>query len=126
MSERVERRIAEMLDNPGESPYGNPIPGLQEFGMSPSAPFLAGVTSIVAACSATGQCVGVLRRIAEPAQFVPEVLASFREVGLVPGATVSARYEGDQYRVSATGGDGALDLDRTLAAHLFVAVSADE
>ena len=32
MSERVERKLLELLDNPTESPYGNPIPGLEELG----------------------------------------------------------------------------------------------
>ena len=32
MSEAVERRLLELLDQPTESPYGNPIPGLAELG----------------------------------------------------------------------------------------------
>src|SRR5215204_11581 len=32
MSEAVERRLLEILDHPKESPYGNPIPGLEELG----------------------------------------------------------------------------------------------
>ena len=32
MSEQVERRLLEMLEHPTESPYGNPIPGLDELG----------------------------------------------------------------------------------------------
>ena len=32
MSEQVERRIYEMLGEPTESPYGNPIPGLEAIG----------------------------------------------------------------------------------------------
>ena len=32
MSETVERRLLELLDHPTESPYGNPIPGLDELG----------------------------------------------------------------------------------------------
>ena len=32
MSETVERRLVELLDHPTESPYGNPIPGLDELG----------------------------------------------------------------------------------------------
>lgn len=35
MSEQVERRLLEMLDHLTESPYGNPIPGLDELGDSP-------------------------------------------------------------------------------------------
>ncbi|WP_306300642.1 iron dependent repressor, metal binding and dimerization domain protein, partial [Streptomyces sp. NRRL B-24572] len=32
MSEAVERRVLELLRHPTESPYGNPIPGLEELG----------------------------------------------------------------------------------------------
>ncbi|MGZ4559541.1 MAG: metal-dependent transcriptional regulator, partial [Mycobacteriaceae bacterium] len=32
MSERVERKLLAMLVDPRESPYGNPIPGLEELG----------------------------------------------------------------------------------------------
>src|SRR3712207_9337259 len=32
MSERVERKLLEILDHPTQSPYGNPIPGLEELG----------------------------------------------------------------------------------------------
>src|SRR6059036_3774625 len=32
MSETVERRLVELLGHPTESPYGNPIPGLDELG----------------------------------------------------------------------------------------------
>src|SRR5690606_4950312 len=32
MSEQVERKLLAMLDHPTESPYGNPIPGLDELG----------------------------------------------------------------------------------------------
>ena len=32
MSDRVERKLLGMLGDPRESPYGNPIPGLDELG----------------------------------------------------------------------------------------------
>ena len=35
MSERVERRVVAVLDNPARSPFGNPIPALDELGASP-------------------------------------------------------------------------------------------
>jgi DtxR family Mn-dependent transcriptional regulator len=35
MSEAVERRVVELLRHPTESPYGNPIPGLEELGEQP-------------------------------------------------------------------------------------------
>ena len=33
MSEDVERRLVQVLDNPTTSPFGNPIPGLSELGV---------------------------------------------------------------------------------------------
>src|SRR6218665_3379520 len=38
MSERVERRVIEMIDGPLVSPYGNPVPGLDELGVHRQAP----------------------------------------------------------------------------------------
>src|SRR5438270_587074 len=35
MSEDVERRLVEVLNHPTTSPYGNPIPGLDELGIAP-------------------------------------------------------------------------------------------
>src|SRR5277367_1562313 len=40
MSETVERRLLEILGHPTESPYGNPIPGLDELGDAGSVDFL--------------------------------------------------------------------------------------
>src|SRR5689334_973088 len=37
MSEDVERRLVEVLKNPTTSPYGNPIPGLADLGLDPTA-----------------------------------------------------------------------------------------
>ncbi len=39
MSERVERRLVEMLGHPETSPYGNAIPGLDEFDMTADGAF---------------------------------------------------------------------------------------
>ena len=43
MSEAVERRLIELLDRPTESPYGNPIPGLEELGAEVGEEFMDGV-----------------------------------------------------------------------------------
>ena len=47
MSEQVERRIVAMLDHPTESPYGNPIPGLDELGQAVAPPFTRGVVNLL-------------------------------------------------------------------------------
>ena len=43
ISEDVERRLVDLLNSPTESPYGNPIPGLEELGAGGRpAPFREG------------------------------------------------------------------------------------
>ncbi len=74
MSEQVERKILDLLGHPTESPYGNPIPGLDELGDSPAVAFMAGVVSIVEASLVTTEDAparGVIRRLGEPVQFDP-------------------------------------------------------
>lgn len=88
MSEQVERRLLDMLGHPTESPYGNPIPGLEELGDRPAGAFTAGVISLPRAVEAGGgEITATVRRLGEPAQFEPEQLQQLREAGIVPGVT---------------------------------------
>ena len=52
MSETVERRLLELLDHPTESPYGNPIPGLDELGDVSGEDFMDNVEPLSAAAEA--------------------------------------------------------------------------
>ncbi len=84
MSEQVERRLLEMLDHPTESPYGNPIPGLDELGDAPAGRFLEGVVNIVdRVAGESGPVSGVIRRLGEPVQFEPELLSQLWQAGVV-------------------------------------------
>ena len=68
MSEQVERRLVELLDHPTESPYGNPIPGLDQLGDVPALTFESGVVGLVRKLDAAGVPItGTIRRLAEPA-----------------------------------------------------------
>jgi DtxR family Mn-dependent transcriptional regulator len=121
MSDKVERRIMELLGNPTESPYGNPIPGLEELGIEPAEGFMDGVANLLDLLQASGEdSTGVIRRLGEPAQINPETLAEFAEYGLVPGSTISFKRDGDRVRVSAEGFTGSLDLTLDVAVHIFV------
>src|SRR6185437_11427027 len=51
MSERVEQRLYELLGKPTVSPYGNPIPGLEELGGKVAPVFAAGLVTLVEAMS---------------------------------------------------------------------------
>lgn len=122
MSEQVERRLLEMLDHPTESPYGNPIPGLQELGDAPAPAFMDGVVNIVeVAGEATGPVSGVIRRLGEPVQFEPELLQQLQTAGVLPGATVAISAAGSYVSVQVDGFDEGLELPNEVAVHIYVA-----
>ena len=88
MSEEVERRLVEVLDNPTTSPYGNPIPGLDQLGSSrPSSP-VEDLVRLSDLPSGTPTAV-VVRRLAEYVQSDPETIARLRDAGVVPDARVT-------------------------------------
>ena len=88
MSETVERRLLELLDNPTESPYGNPIPGLDELGQETiGEEFMEGVESLSTVASSTEARVYV-RRISEEMQKDEDLMAALRRVGALPDKTV--------------------------------------
>ncbi|MBY6366347.1 metal-dependent transcriptional regulator [Rhodococcoides corynebacterioides] len=88
MSEEVERRLVEVLDNPTTSPYGNPIPGLDLLGSSrPSTP-VEDLVRLSDLPSGTPTAV-VVRRLAEYVQSDPDTIARLRDAGVVPDARVT-------------------------------------
>ncbi len=124
MSDRVEKRILELLGHPTESPYGNPIPGLAELGEEHEAegPFLSGVATLVDA-AVVGTTQVVVRRLGEPLQTDIELLGQLSSSGVRPGGTVSVRRVAGGVVVSAPGSEVELDLPDTLAGHVFVVAS---
>ena len=125
MSERVERRIYEMLDYPTESPYGNPIPGLAALGgKASSAPsFTDDVINLLEAMKGYAPASSVvISRLAEPIQVEPELLTQLDEGGIRPGAAISLERVGDYISVRVPGIEGALELPPEVAAHVFVSV----
>jgi DtxR family Mn-dependent transcriptional regulator len=123
MSERVERRIFELLNHPTESPYGNPIPGLAALGGQPSHAFSDGVLNLLDAMAGYGPDSRVtVSRLAEPIQVEPELLVQLDEGGIRPGAAVSLERVGEYISVRVPGFEGALELPPEVAAHVFVRV----
>ena len=121
MSERVERRIYEMLDHPTVSPYGNPIPGLAELGGLPSGTYADGVVNLLEAMAGYGAGSRItVNRLAEPIQVEPELLAQLDEGGIRPGAKVSLERVGEYISVRVPDIAGALELPPEVAAHVFV------
>lgn len=122
MSERVERRIYQLLDRPTKSPYGNPIPGLAALGGAATLPE-DGVINLVEAMRGYGPTSRVtVSRLAEPIQVEPELLVQLDEGGIRPGASVSLERVGEYISVRVPGIEGALELPPEVAAHVFVSV----
>lgn len=129
MSDRVERRLVELLDHPHHSPYGNPIPGLDELGEVGAAEgFLDGVVSLVAFArdgAATGAAPGAVReavvgRLGEPLQTDTELLERLATAGVLPGARVTVESGRGIVTVGAPGAEIVLDLPDDVARHVFV------
>jgi len=119
MSEAVEQKVYELLSRPTRSPYGNPIPGLDEFdaaarpepvGDSPERnlafPGLAGKV--------------IVSRICESVQTDADVLRQLHSAGVDPGAKVIVAQERDSVIVERDG--DSVRLPREVASRVFVTV----
>lgn len=122
MSERVERRLAGLLDHPHFDPYGNPIPGLDEIGEERTpVSFLDGVVSLVTvADQAEGTVTGTVARLGEPLQTDVELLARLSQAQVRPGSVVSVERGAGVVTVAAPGAETVLDLPDEVARHVFL------
>lgn len=122
MSEHVERRLLAMLGQPDESPYGNPIPGLEQIGGKKAKPFLQGVIRLTDFVTDDQWHQGLLRRIGEPAQFDPELLKKLHQLKIVPGARIRARRQLDEgIDIASLEVDREIRLPSDVASHLYLA-----
>lgn len=118
MSEAVERRLLEILDHPTESPYGNPIPGLDELGAGVAGSFMDGVEPLdVVATSEDGLTVRIAR-ISEEVQKDEALMAALRRVGAVPDREVRVAAGPEGVLVGSLGETAEIAHD--LASHIFV------
>jgi DtxR family Mn-dependent transcriptional regulator len=118
MSDAVERKLVALLHNPTISPYGNPIPGLDDLARQPDAarpvsapPIMeVGLQRLDEFARRGGGRVEV-RRIAEHVQVDADLMAELKAAGVVPGEDLLvkaiARF-GDEVSVSAGGADSAV------------------
>lgn len=120
MSETVERRLLELLSHPTVSPFGNPIPGLTELGDQDAENSRAELVTLeqVAAYSKGDAVRRTVRRIGEPVQNDPDLMASLRRAGVRPGETVKVTTSPGGILVGSAG--EYTELQPAIAALIFV------
>lgn len=116
MSEAVERKLVALLGNPTTSPYGNPIPGLDELGVGkPAAPIEPDLVRLDEIARRGGGTVEV-RRIAEHVQLDPTLMADLHKVDAVPGNVVEvAAQPRANHPVVLSGRGSSVEVDGALA-----------
>ena len=118
ISESVERRLMELLDHPTESPYGNPIPGLDELGEAAAGEFREGVQPLSGMAAGAAESRVRIGRIGEEAQKDEALMGALRRVGALPGREVSVRGTAVGWLVGSGGETAELVVEA--AEHIFV------
>jgi DtxR family Mn-dependent transcriptional regulator len=111
VSDEVEQRIREMVNDPATCPHGNPIPGAEHRARQGRLVPLGQVEP--------GQRV-VLRRLTEDLELSLDVMRFFEESGLVPGARITIRDVGPDGTRSLDVGGRSVALGEHLADNLWV------
>lgn len=117
MSNTVELKILNALGNPTVSPFGNPIPGIDELLPGHSAPS-AGFSVPLADVATEDVTRVIVRRIAEPIQTHGATMTRLRRVGAVPGASVKVHVTDGGVMIGSAGEYTELSMDDAL--HLLV------
>ncbi|HLM21800.1 MAG TPA: iron dependent repressor, metal binding and dimerization domain protein [Propionibacteriaceae bacterium] len=121
ISEDVERKLVDLLNAPTMSPYGNPIPGLEELGVSAATePFRDGNEQLQDVVSSSASPITVvIERMSEEIQKDVEMMSTLRQAGIQPGAEVRAEAGGLGIRLTVDGLPSC-EIDREASTHLFV------
>lgn len=117
ISDTVEHRLLELLDNPTESPYGNPIPGLEELGADAAEAFMDGVVPLVEAAGAEPSLVHIAR-ISEEMQKDESLMSALHRVGAMPDKKVTVRATDGVIMVGSS--HETAEIDAEAGEHIFV------
>jgi DtxR family Mn-dependent transcriptional regulator len=115
MSENVERKLIELLDQPRVSPFGMPVPGLELLGLVATEPKACQALSTLE--SGTYQLI----RIGEPLQVDSAFLVQLWDLGLTPLQNITLDKSAAGWLITAVNRDEGLIVDESVAAHLFAA-----
>ncbi len=128
MSEAVERRLVEVLGYPSVSPYGNPIPGLDELAPEAGAHDHPRGRDSGAGLQPLSEVAGekvrhvTIRRIAEPVQTNEQAMLCLRRAGAIPGAAVTVVRSPGGISIGSSG--EFTELGDHDAAHVLVEVES--
>lgn len=123
MSESVERRLLVLLDNPTESPFGNPIPGLDELRSgAQSADVPAHPFDTLSQVARDDVRWVIVRRIAEPLQDDAVAMTTMHRIGVMPGASVKVHRSAGGVTIGS--GGEYTELPEEIASHVFVEATA--
>ncbi len=64
---------------------------------------------------------GLVRRLGEPVQFDPELLAQLKRAGVMPGAAAVFSRAGGYVLVEVDGAGSGIELPSEVASHIFIA-----
>jgi DtxR family Mn-dependent transcriptional regulator len=128
ISDKVERRLVELLDYPVRCPHGNIIPGLSELGVPDQAARNADAAlhepdqAMTDVASPRARHV-IVSRIGEQIQSDVALMLRLKNIGIQPGSEVTLAASIHGVRVTGADRAGGLEaeLPREVAAHLFVA-----
>jgi DtxR family Mn-dependent transcriptional regulator len=116
MSDAVERKLVALLGHPTTSPYGNPIPGLDELGVGEPAALVEPDLVRLDEVARRGGGTVEVRRIAEHVQLDPALMANLHKVDAVPGNVVQvAALARAGHPVVLSGSGSTVEVDGTLA-----------
>ncbi|HEY3262610.1 MAG TPA: metal-dependent transcriptional regulator [Pseudonocardiaceae bacterium] len=120
MSEAVERRLVELLGHPTTSPYGNPIPGLDELGVGePASPVEPDLVRLDEVARRGGGRVEV-RRIAEHVQLDEDLMSRLKASGVVPGGQIDVAASKASAQVGVRGARAGTELTPAVAHAVLV------
>jgi len=114
MSEQVEERLADILDDVSTDPFGNPVPPRTAEHPRPSARESRWTPS-----PRGGPPPPAASRIGEPIQADAEIIAGLEDAQIVAGAEVELRVSAGGVRLVGPSGDPVVLAD-DVARHLFV------
>ncbi len=121
MSESVERKLVNLLGSPITSPYGNPIPGLDDLGVGDPAPPAEADLQRVDEIARNGGGRALVCRIAEHVQLDPDLMSELKSVGVVPGNELDiVAVSGVSKPIEVHGSEGTTELQPAIAHAVLV------